>query len=452
MRWGLRSVLRLPLWLQIGGVLIVAVLFARVVNFVIISHVIRSGIESTYAERLRAEADLLHTLLDSPSFAQGQHQWWSKHFSAPDSGYLWQVERGAATVQRSPLLGRAVLPDLGRVPGVFVKVVTLSQGKVMLLEDRRLLAAGAAPVVVKLAIDYDEIDATDSAITNERVLVYILSLLLVVPAMALVLWWPVRIVKHMARDLKRVTSGELKTLSGDYPADLMQLVEALNQLLEMARKTREITELQAMASAHNIRSSLSRISLQAAELVASNPGLHRDIAQNIEDINRHLGQHLHQMQMVRSVTMVVKPEIDNLDLFVERVFAAVQRLHGARGLVWRLGTGPNVAVALESRELGEIIFNLLDNAGKWASKTVECNWRIADGWLVVEVQDDGPGVQPTDASLPEDTPAQGLGLGLQIVKDLARLRGGEISYCRGKLAGACFCLRLPLTAHGIHRS
>jgi two-component system sensor histidine kinase PhoQ len=103
----------------------------------------------------------------------------------------------------------------------------------------------------------------------------------------------------------------------------------------------------------------------------------------------------------------------------------------------------------------EVAGNLLDNACKWCEKRVNITVRpstdapaLASG-MVLTVEDDGPGI-PEEAAgallergtrLDEATP--GHGIGLAIVKDIARSYGGKLTIARSDLGGARITVSIP---------
>jgi two-component system sensor histidine kinase PhoQ len=103
----------------------------------------------------------------------------------------------------------------------------------------------------------------------------------------------------------------------------------------------------------------------------------------------------------------------------------------------------------------ELAGNLLDNACKWCERRVRISVvpsagarAIASG-MVMTVSDDGPGI-PQDAAdallqrgmrLDESTP--GHGIGLAVVKDIARSYGGRLSIKTSDLGGAEIMVSIP---------
>ena len=110
-------------------------------------------------------------------------------------------------------------------------------------------------------------------------------------------------------------------------------------------------------------------------------------------------------------------------------------------------------------DLLEIIGNLADNACKWCRRQVMLRAYPADHdgrtELVVEVEDDGPGIAADQAPLllgrgqRADTTVAGHGIGLAVVRDLVEeVYYGRLDIGRGALGGALVQARLRFQANG----
>ena len=105
-------------------------------------------------------------------------------------------------------------------------------------------------------------------------------------------------------------------------------------------------------------------------------------------------------------------------------------------------------------QLRQVFTNLLENAVYAASPAgeVAVRGRVADGAVEVDVEDSGPGVDPTtQRRLFEPlitTKEKGIGLGLALVKRIAERHGGSVSYSDRAEGGARFTVRLPLPGPG----
>jgi signal transduction histidine kinase len=110
--------------------------------------------------------------------------------------------------------------------------------------------------------------------------------------------------------------------------------------------------------------------------------------------------------------------------------------------------------------VGQILFNLVDNACKYANgasdRIIELTSILDNGELQLTVRDHGPGIPPEHARRifapfdrgahgPGDT-IPGVGLGLSLARGLARDLGGDLTLASSSCAapGAQFQLRIPI--------
>ena len=127
-------------------------------------------------------------------------------------------------------------------------------------------------------------------------------------------------------------------------------------------------------------------------------------------------------------------------------------------MTFHLNIPPTLAdksIYMDSKAIRRAIQNLVSNGAKHANKTVEVSLTENKNNIMIEVEDDGPGIsdehydaifqafaqlgnEQRDASL-------GHGLGLAIVKHIANWHKGEVSVGRSKLGGAHFTLSWPIT-------
>ncbi len=121
----------------------------------------------------------------------------------------------------------------------------------------------------------------------------------------------------------------------------------------------------------------------------------------------------------------------------------------------RVHCNPGLAAAVDRAELTMMLANYVDNALTYAAPPIEISGSARDNWAEIEVRDHGPGVPDgfrpllfeRFARAPEaERQAAGIGLGLWIVRSLARAAGGDAWYEPGDGGGSRFLLRLPRPA------
>lgn len=145
---------------------------------------------------------------------------------------------------------------------------------------------------------------------------------------------------------------------------------------------------------------------------------------------------------------------------LERVRGVLQRRAEDAGMTLVIAdrTGADAVVSTDAEVIEQILFNLVDNACKYAREAQDKRIEIAverdNKGLAIAVRDHGPGISPEHqraifkafdrgAHGPGDT-VPGVGLGLALSRDLARDLGGELTLERcADGDGACFRLTLP---------
>ena len=115
---------------------------------------------------------------------------------------------------------------------------------------------------------------------------------------------------------------------------------------------------------------------------------------------------------------------------------------------------PDVEVVGDPVRLQQVFWNLLGNAVKFTAARghVEVSGHIVDDEVVIEVRDDGIGIDPAFVPFVFDRFRQGappgaggLGLGLAIVRQIVEAHGGTVAaHSDGAGTGASFTVRLPI--------
>jgi signal transduction histidine kinase len=120
-----------------------------------------------------------------------------------------------------------------------------------------------------------------------------------------------------------------------------------------------------------------------------------------------------------------------------------------------------LASVTDATALEQIVFNLVDNAckyagGRCAEPVVRVSLERHGRWAELRVCDSGPGIargersrmfRPFHKSADEAANSKpGVGLGLALCHRLARALGGKLTLEKpdGQAAGACFVLKLPM--------
>jgi signal transduction histidine kinase len=116
--------------------------------------------------------------------------------------------------------------------------------------------------------------------------------------------------------------------------------------------------------------------------------------------------------------------------------------------------GVGAVVSADRSLVARAVRNLLANASRHAVGAVRVSVAAGDGRVSVDVDDDGPGIDPnidvfarfTRLDEARSTDSGGSGLGLAIVASVAAAHGGGVALERSALGGARVSIWFPATA------
>jgi signal transduction histidine kinase len=248
--------------------------------------------------------------------------------------------------------------------------------------------------------------------------------------------------------LTAVHKGAAPRVGGSYPAEVQPLVDELNALLE--ERERRVARAVAKAGdlAHGLKTPLAVLAHEAQQArAAGHEQLAAEIDQQIERMRRQIDYHLAHTRSAASFTSPASRV--SIATSAEGLVRALQRLHAERDLHIEIDALTSHSFQGQREDLDEMLGNLLDNACKWARTIVRLTCSKEGEQIVIAVDDDGPGIEPSmreavmQRGIRADEAAQGSGLGLAIVRDLAEIHGGSISLEESPMGGARARLTLP---------
>jgi signal transduction histidine kinase len=249
--------------------------------------------------------------------------------------------------------------------------------------------------------------------------------------------------------LSSVREGRSQRIEGDHPTEVQPLVNELNGLLE----DRERAVARALATAgdlaHELKTPLAVLAQEAERAAAAG---HHDLAttlgQLVERMQRQVDYHLARARATASVRAALGLRCSVLPS-VEGLVRTMRRLHAGRELRIDADVSPAHEIRGRREDLDEMLGNLLDNACKWARSRVAISSALDHAQLLISVDDDGPGLDPSmrvqvlQRGVRADQQVRGSGLGLAIVSDLAELYGGSVTLETSPLGGTRAQLQLP---------
>lgn len=381
----------------------------------------------------------LHRRLSDPRFLPSR------------SGFYWQIDASDGQAAASPSLSGAALPLDGPPPDPGVErhsFIDGPTGQLRLVQRTVRLAGGGE--TLRIGIGADERLLQNVLADFNRTLVLSLGVIALglIAAAFLQVWFGLRPLAKVRANLVDVRQGRAARLPSDAPDEVMPLVRDMNALIDANHEMIRRARTQAGNLAHGLKTPLAILVDEGERLRAAGDGSAANVI--LVQCERMRRQIDYQIARARAAASRSAPgAVADVVAALEPVISAMTRLHGRRGVAFALSTERPLVAAVEAQDLGEMVANLVDNAGKWASSRVEVAAASDAGKVRITVDDDGPGLPPEawevvfNIGQRLDEQAPGSGLGLSIVRDLAILYGGRAWLEQAPIGGVRAILELP---------
>ncbi len=269
-------------------------------------------------------------------------------------------------------------------------------------------------------------------------------------------------VQQLTKAVERMAAGDLKTqvpVQGN--DELAVLARSFNSMTASLRDSEARRQAMTADIAHELRTPLA---VQRAQLEALQDGIYPMTAENLQPVLDQTELLVRLVEDLRTLALA-----DAGELRLEKTAVNLPEVLG--GIVERFRPAADahrVTLSLEQEEtetcpevqadpdrLAQIFHNLLSNALRFTPEGGQVKVRLHCDirWMVVQVEDSGPGIPPEslprlferfyrgDRSRSRDE--GGTGLGLAIARQLAIAHGGSLEAENLAQGGARFTLQLP---------
>jgi signal transduction histidine kinase len=256
------------------------------------------------------------------------------------------------------------------------------------------------------------------------------------------------LARRLTRRLERLRAGVEGLGGGDLRARVD--VEGKDEVADLARSfNRAADRIEALfgaqrtllaSASHELRTPLARIRM-ALELGAGDAERRAEVAADIAELDQLIEELLLASRLQSVPHLEPTDEVDLLGLVAEEAARMQAEV-----------SGQPAHVRGDARLLRRVVRNLLENARRHGGGSpVEASVLQERGRAVVRVCDRGPGVPAGESErifdafyrLPGASAEHGAGLGLALVRQIARRHGGDARYVPREGGGSCFEVELP---------
>ena len=348
-------------------------------------------------------------------------------FMRPFSGHYFQVHLANGDI-RSRSLWDSELPKL---EAGITRDVSGPEKQNLLVLTKAYVVHGRN-LVISVAEDTSELEATARHI-QQRLLYFSLgALMLLLVIQIWVIRHSLKSLSGVRKELQLLEQGKTDKLSLSVPAEIAPLVEEVNHLLLVLQQRLQRSRNAMGNLSHALKTPLTLI-FQILERRLDDKDSNQLLAQ-AHQIESHINRELARARTA-GVTPGGKwpnPAQDIRDLASTMVLVHQERV---KIEVKALEFGNFTA---DREDMLELIGNLVDNACKWAKGRVVLHIR-QQGGLLIEVEDDGPGMTEEERDLAlgrgirMDEAKPGHGLGLAIVREIVDVYDGSFELGQSQL-------------------
>ncbi len=267
------------------------------------------------------------------------------------------------------------------------------------------------------------------------------------------------IARGVTARLERLKQGVRSFGSGDLSArvavegkdEVAALATSFNESAARIEQLVRANQMLLANCSHELRTPLTRMRLAAERLASGDTSANAELARNIGELDALIGELL----LTSRLDANKRPDrVERVDLLA---LAAEEAAHFDLEV-----TGEPVTLRGDPLLLRRLIRNLLDNARVHAGGASELRVTRGERGAQLIVEDKGPGIgaedrerifepffrrseSPVDSAIsrPAPTQATGAGLGLAIVRQIARVHGGDVHYAAREGGGSRFVAELP---------
>jgi signal transduction histidine kinase len=439
-----RLILAAAVWLSAG----------MAVGACVLSHAFSTAVADNFDTALQVDLDGLIAAAepDETGAIALQERFLNRRFARVYSGLYWQIApdgKGEPLISRSLFDTSIKIENRKTANGLIWGYADGPDGQHLRVLGRHVtfaaLGAAGRGFTFLVAGDLSRVDAeiadfNDTLIRSFAVLG--IGLILAIFIQVQVGLMPLR---RVGEGRARIRSGAARRLEGTFPAEIAPLAKELNSLIEHSAEVVGRARTHVSNLAHFFKTPLSVL---ASEADAAPGPLAEAVKKQVEVMRRQVDHTLTRARTAGALDVLGnRTEVAEV---LDALARALSRIHAARHLDIAVECPAGLGFRGERQDLEEMAGNLMDNACKWAKTQVHAAAvPVETGRFVLKIEDDGPGLSPADRArvlargerLDESVP--GSGLGLSIVRDIAKLYAGTLAFEESRWHGLAALLTLP---------
>ena len=382
-------------------------------------------------------------------------------FLIPFSGWYWQLSRTDTRVEdvrSSRSLSASKLPKLAEL-GIAAEKGSLNSGYFTGPDQRHLRmveqttdTGDQGVYLVQVAGNAEELNADARLFELRLGLAFGLLVSALVASVAVQLRFALRPLRLLQDGVAMIRQGKAEKIEGIQSPDLAPLAAELNLLLLSNRDIIARGRTQVGDLAHALKTPISVI---FNEVRAESSPFARKVEEQTGIMKMQVDLYLERARAVTRASLF--GAFAEVQTSLDALIRTFSKIYPKKSFLLDDPVARDLCFRGEKQDLDEILGNLLDNAGKWATQQVNIrvenepiNTITGRHFFIIHIDDDGVGLtqeqclEATKRGRRLDETVPGSGLGLSIVVELVAAYGGVLMLGSSPRGGLRASVRLPV--------
>ncbi len=266
---------------------------------------------------------------------------------------------------------------------------------------------------------------------------------------SLTLHWGLRPLSRVVTELDKVERAEQEHVRGVYPLEIAQLSRRINLFIMNERNHQKRYRNTLSDLAHSLKTPLAVLRSAAED---NKPNIAEEITEQVDRMTKIVDYQLNRSASSDgSVIHAAHP----IPVVIDKIVASLRKVYASKEIRILSRVDPDSVFYGDEGDLYELLGNCLDNACKWAQKSVYVvvNSLEEEGMVHVgvdmRIEDDGPGIpvkvrrQVLERWARADERTHGHGIGLAVVKEITMRYSGELYIDESQYGGASIRIIFP---------
>jgi signal transduction histidine kinase len=284
--------------------------------------------------------------------------------------------------------------------------------------------------------------------------------------------WIAKPLEIIAAAVRKKPIGTSDPIEVQGPREVLELASAYNEMNDSVRAAQKSQRDFVANVSHDLKTPLTSIQGFAQAIIdeaAQSPDQVKSAAQVIYDESERMNRMVNDLlELAKLDSGIAKLERHPVDLneLMSQLITRLKPFVDEKNIEVILPSQPLPTIKGDPDRLDRVFGNLMDNAIKFSppSGSIEITGKVEDGFVLIAIQDHGPGIPTEDRERIFDRFYQtdktrsktdrGTGLGLTIAREIIHAHGGEIFAYNNNalppflgtstLQGSTFLVRLPV--------